>query len=938
MDISALPNTISNFAKSVNFQLLTRFVLATSVIALIPVTALADSNDNEPMIRIEGNGWGHGVGMSQYGAYGRALAGQSASEIISFYYPNTQLEPSNDVPDDLTVHIFSGEGAIFTTSGSVDLLDSDGSIFATVQDPTNLTVGRSGSAITISLGDGTDLCIEEAQPENIQHCGTSPISIELVEGEPVETEVINQFTNIGTSGHSYQWGKLVIRERDLSGGGIFVLIEDLPMDKYLYGLAEVPPTWPEAALQAQAIAGRTYANARVVSRRGSNSWTIPWDLYSTVNDQHYTGFSNESGAQAEHWKNAVDATSSEVILSNGSPINAYYGSSNGGYSESGAYVFCSASNHPCSPISYLVAVEDEYDYVDNPRYSWTRTFSGEDLGRWLADSSLGSIGTVTGLNIGNDLGASKRTDQADITIFGNSGSVTTKGDTFMAIVNAGVTADGDGYESQILSTLFSVDDFFSDINEINQDTSGFLPSGWRGSESTDEFGSVIQHGDFNGDGSNDIAIGVPGESVGSLSGAGLVHLVLGGSGGWQNTYSMYQGDDWVPGFTEAGDGFGSALTVGDFNNDGFDDLVVGAPGESIGSRNNAGLVMAAYGSSSGLTNPENFYQNTPGVRGGSETGDLFGAALAAGDINGDGYDDLVVGVPGEGIGSRDDAGGINVLFGSAAGLTADGDQFFGQNTSGVRGGSEPGDLFGSSLAIGDIDGDGYDDLVVGVPGEGIGSRNNAGLVHVLYGSAAGLTADGDGLYHQNSSGWPGVSESGDLFGSSVDVADIDGDGVGDLIVGVPGEGIGSIGDAGLVQIRYNPGGHSATAASVQSLHQGKEEVEGYAEAGDGFGTFVLAADVTGDDTPDLLVGTPEKSIGNNDSAGLVSLFPTIDGSLSVATDQLFYVDQDEFSGTAQTGAQFGISITTLNEDIIIGAPGRTVSGYYNAGAIYYLNR
>ncbi len=474
-------------------------------------------------------------------------------------------------------------------------------------------------------------------------------------------------------------------------------------------------------------------------------------------------------------------------------------------------------------------------------------------------------------------------------------------------------------------------------NQFDQDTDGFLPSAWIGAENGDGFGKVLVQGDFDANGELDIAIGVPGESVGSLSGAGLVHIIL-GLPRLSNNLGIYQGDDGWPGYAEAGDGFGSALTVGDFNNDGFDDLVVGAPGESIGSRNNAGLVMAAYGSSSGLTNPENFYQNTPGVRGGSETGDLFGAALAAGDINGDGYDDLVVGVPGEGIGSRDDAGGINVLFGSATGLTADGDQFFGQNTSGVRGGSEPGDLFGSSLAIGDIDGDGYDDLVVGVPGEGIGSRNNAGLVHVLYGSAAGLTADGDGLYHQNSSGWPGVSESGDLFGSSVDVADIDGDGVGDLIVGVPGEGIGSIGDAGLVQIRYNPGGHSATAASVQSLHQGKEEVEGYAEAGDGFGTFVLAADVTGDDTPDLLVGTPSESIGNNDSAGLVSLFPTIDGSLSVATDQLFYVDQDEFSGTAQTGAQFGISVTTLNEDIIIGAPGRTVSGYYNAGAIYYLNR
>ena len=229
-------------------------------------------------------------------------------------------------------------------------------------------------------------------------------------------------------------------------------------------------------------------------------------------------------------------------------------------------------------------------------------------------------------------------------------------------------------------------------------------------------------------------------------------------------------------------------------------------------------------------------------------------------------------------------------------------------------------------------------MVVGVPGEGIGSRNNAGLVHILYGSASGVTATADGLYHQNSSGWPGGSEAGDLFGAAVDVADIDGDGIGDLIVGVPGEGIGSINDAGLVQIRYNPDNHSATTASVQSLHQGKENVEGSAEAGDGFGTFVLAADITGDNTPDLLVGTPNESIGSYNTAGLVSLFYTVDGSLSLDNDELLYANQDAFTGSAQTGAQFGTTITTLDEDIIIGAPGMNVNGFYNAGSIYYLNQ
>ncbi len=120
------------------------------------------------------------------------------------------------------------------------------------------------------------------------------------------------------------------------------------------------------------------------------------------------------------------------------------------------------------------------------------------------------------------------------------------------------------------------------------------------------------------------------------------------------------------------------------------------------------------------------------------------------DYNGDGKDDLAIGVVGEDIGALVDAGAVNVLYGSGAGLTATGDQLWHQDSPGVLGGAEGGDSFGDALACGDFNGDGFDDLAIGVPLEDIGAIGNAGAVNVLYGSVAGLTASGDQLWHQDS--------------------------------------------------------------------------------------------------------------------------------------------------------------------------------------------
>src|SRR5262245_3863116 len=263
--------------------------------------------------------------------------------------------------------------------------------------------------------------------------------------------------------------------------------------------------------------------------------------------------------------------------------------------------------------------------------------------------------------------------------------------------------------------------------------------------------NTLASGDFDGDGRMDLAIGIPGEDVQAISNAGAVHIIYGSGAGLTIAADEYRQQDKpnVNDHCETDDLFGYAVAAGDFNNDGFDDLAVGIPYEDIGGESDAGAVAVFYGDPNGLLdNPDQFWhQDSPGMVDSAQNSDQFGQELIAGDFDGDGFVDLAISVHREDI-LTDTEGAVQVVYGSSAGLTPAGNQLWHQDSPGVA--ETPGSLdgFGRSLAAGDFNNDGFDDLAIGVEFEQIGTEVAAGGVHILYGGGTGLTAAGDQFWHQ----------------------------------------------------------------------------------------------------------------------------------------------------------------------------------------------
>ncbi|MBD2463007.1 FG-GAP repeat protein [Oscillatoria sp. FACHB-1407] len=389
-------------------------------------------------------------------------------------------------------------------------------------------------------------------------------------------------------------------------------------------------------------------------------------------------------------------------------------------------------------------------------------------------------------------------------------------------------------------------------------------------ETNDLFGTSLAAGDFNRDGRDDLAIGVSGED----NDTGAVNVLYGSAAGLGTVrrQDWSQGSSGIEGAEEVGDRFGSSLTVGDFDGDGYDDLAVGAVGEAVGSRTEAGAVNILYGSGTGLSNDNDqiWQQDVENVQGNASTGDRYGSSLAAGDFNGDGRDDLAIGVTGEDAYALDNAGAVNVLYGTVSGLTAIGDQLWNQDSNGVLDTAEANDRFGSSLATGDFNGDNRDDLAIGVTFEDIGTVVDAGAVSVLHGSDTGLTAVNDQFWHQNNLGAGTEVGVGDRFGAALAVGDFNQDGFSDLAIGVPYEEVNGITNAGAVNVLYGST-TGLTAVGRQVWHQNSPFVEETAESGDRFGSSLTAGDFNNDGYSDLAIGVPGENVGSILNAGATQI-------------------------------------------------------------------
>jgi hypothetical protein len=342
----------------------------------------------------------------------------------------------------------------------------------------------------------------------------------------------------------------------------------------------------------------------------------------------------------------------------------------------------------------------------------------------------------------------------------------------------------------------------------------------------------------------------------------------------------------------------------DFNGDGRSDAAVGDAYATVSGLSEAGRVVVMYGDSDGLVGQGSqtaLVQGGAGVGGIAESGDRFGAAIAAADLNCDGYTDLVVGVPKEDISGQSDSGYVQIIWGAAGGLaTGASARTITQLNLGLT--VHAGDQFGYAVdALEDVGQGGTPNpdayaVAIGAPGYDVNGHNDAGLVGFLAAFDGGNVTSS---VTQDSPGMPGAAEDGDRFGAAVSLNYLSGDdGLVDAAVGVPNEDIGTRADAGgvtIVEDIYD------TPESGVGFDQNSSGVAGDAEAGDYFGRSLDTVQVGG--TSRLAVGVPGEDVGKDANAGMVQLF-TSDGE---DLDPTVGLSQDTagVGDTTESGDEFG---------------------------------
>jgi len=344
-----------------------RMYKALFVVATLFSFFIAPPAKAETTFTFEGNGFGHGVGLSQIGAKAMALEGKSAEEILKYYYTGVEVEP---FPDWFDVRVNIGTkltAASIRLVSDVGFISINGVEIRDKQSTANFRYTAEGITTTITRTISGIRSVIARIPAGdsltIDWTGTRFL--------PGPTAIVA--FNSGKSAR-YQFGRINLV---MVGKGFEATNTVRLKDEYLYGISEVSSSWPTESLKAQAIAARTYALSRV----GNYRLSCDCDLFGNTKDQLFVGLSKISEPRfGALWKAAVDATSFDelsgfAITYQGRPINAYYSSSSGGQTESSLDAFGTA-------FDYLVPVADpvSLDPKANPNYwSWQRTITASQV-------------------------------------------------------------------------------------------------------------------------------------------------------------------------------------------------------------------------------------------------------------------------------------------------------------------------------------------------------------------------------------------------------------------------------------------------------------------------------------------------------------------------------------------------------------------------------